>query len=71
MAAAAPPTTPAVPLLDLKAQYATIKDAIDAAVREVVETQTFILGPAVERLEKDLAELSHTRHAIACASGTD
>ncbi len=71
MAAAAPPTTSAVPLLDLKAQYATIKDAIDAAVRDVIENQTFILGPAVERLEKDLAELSHTRYAIACASGTD
>ncbi len=71
MATVAHPTATSVPLLDLKAQYATIKDAIDKAVREVVEDQTFILGPAVERLEKDLAELSHTRYAIACASGTD
>ncbi len=71
MTTSAPPTAQPVPLLDLKAQYATIKDAIDKAVQEVVESQTFILGPAVERLEKDIAELSHTRYAIACASGTD
>lgn len=71
MTTVAPPTATNVPLLDLKAQYATIKDAIDAAVRDVIESQTFILGPAVERLEKDIAELSRTRYAIACASGTD
>jgi len=71
MATVAPPTTQAVPLLDLKAQYDTIKGDIDAAVRQVIDSQTFILGPQVERLEKDIAELSHTRYAIACASGTD
>ncbi len=71
MTTVAPPTLHTVPLLDLKAQYATIKDAIDAAVMQVLESQTFILGPPVERLEKDIAELSHTRYAIACASGTD
>ncbi|MGH7710004.1 MAG: DegT/DnrJ/EryC1/StrS family aminotransferase [Gemmatimonadaceae bacterium] len=71
MTTVATPTATAVPLLDLKAQYATIKDAIDAAIKQVVESQSFILGPAVERLEKDVAELSHTRYAIACASGTD
>ncbi|HJU74308.1 MAG TPA: DegT/DnrJ/EryC1/StrS family aminotransferase [Gemmatimonadaceae bacterium] len=71
MTTAAPPTAVPVPLLDLKAQYATIKDEIDSAIREVVESQTFILGPAVERLEKSIGELSQTRYAIACASGTD
>ncbi len=71
MTTAAPPTTTPVPLLDLKAQYATIKDEIDAAIKHVVENQTFILGPAVERLENDIAELSQTRYAIGCASGTD
>ncbi|MGQ0537607.1 MAG: DegT/DnrJ/EryC1/StrS family aminotransferase [Gemmatimonadaceae bacterium] len=71
MTTVAPPTAPPVPLLDLKAQHATIKDDIDAAIKQVVESQTFILGPAVERLEEAIAELSHTRYAIACASGTD
>lgn len=71
MTTTAPPAVQNVPLLDLKAQYATIKGAVDAAVMQVLENQTFILGPLVERLEKAIAELSHTRYAIACASGTD
>ncbi len=71
MTTAASPTALPVPLLDLKAQYATIKAAVDAAVMHVLEGQTFILGPLVDRLEKDIAQLSHTRYAIACASGTD
>jgi len=40
-----------VPLLDLKAQYLSIKDEIKAAIDEVLETQRFILGPKVEELE--------------------
>lgn len=60
-----------VPLLDLKAQYATIRDEVVAAMTRVVEDQAFILGPPVEQLEKAVAELSRTRFAIGCASGTD
>jgi dTDP-4-amino-4,6-dideoxygalactose transaminase len=60
-----------VPLLDLKAQHATIRDDVVAAVMEVVDSQLFILGDAVAKLERSVAELSHTRHAIGCASGTD
>jgi dTDP-4-amino-4,6-dideoxygalactose transaminase len=60
-----------VPLLDLKAQHATIRDEVVAAMMRVVDDQTFILGAAVEQLEADVAALSHTRHAIGCASGTD
>lgn len=60
-----------VPLLDLKAQYATVADEVDAAVREVVASQQFVLGPAVERLEAQIAERVGVRHAIGCASGTD
>ncbi|MGQ0713306.1 MAG: DegT/DnrJ/EryC1/StrS family aminotransferase [Gemmatimonadaceae bacterium] len=60
-----------VPLLDLKAQHACVKDEVIAAMLRVVESQTFILGPAVEQLERAVAELSRTRHAIGCASGTD
>ena len=60
-----------VPLLDLKAQHALIKDAVVAEMLRVVDDQAFILGPAVERLERAVAELSHVKHAIGCASGTD
>ena len=60
-----------VPLLDLKAQHATIRDQVVAAVLDVVDSQLFILGEAVAKLETSVAELSHTRHAIGCANGTD
>jgi dTDP-4-amino-4,6-dideoxygalactose transaminase len=61
----------AVPLLDLRAQHATIRDEVVAAVMEVVDAQTFILGPAVSALEGAVAALSGTAHAIGCANGTD
>ena len=60
-----------VPLLDLRAQHATIRDEVVAAMMGVVDSQLFILGAAVERLERSVAELSHTRFAIGCANGTD
>ena len=60
-----------VPLLDLKAQHATIRDEVVAAMMRVVDDQTFILGDAVERLEHEVAELSNAKHAIGCANGTD
>ena len=60
-----------VPLLDLKAQHATIRDDVIAAMMKVVDAQTFILGDAVVALENDVAALSHAKHAIGCANGTD
>jgi dTDP-4-amino-4,6-dideoxygalactose transaminase len=60
-----------VPLLDLKRQYAAIKDEIDAALRSVVESQHFILGPHVEKLEAAVADYCGTKYAVGCASGTD
>jgi dTDP-4-amino-4,6-dideoxygalactose transaminase len=60
-----------VPLLDLKAQHGLIRDEVIAAFSAVVDAQLFILGEPVERLERLVAELSHTRHAIGCANGTD
>jgi dTDP-4-amino-4,6-dideoxygalactose transaminase len=60
-----------VPLLDLRAQHAVIRDEIVRAMMEVVDSQHFILGEQVERLEAEVAELSRTRFAIGCASGTD
>lgn len=61
----------AVPLIDLEAQYASIRDEIDAAIAEVVRSQRFVLGPVVERFEAEIAALLGVRHAIGCASGTD
>ncbi|MCC6929526.1 MAG: DegT/DnrJ/EryC1/StrS family aminotransferase [Gemmatimonadaceae bacterium] len=60
-----------VPLLDLKAQHAAIRDEVVASLMQVVDDQLFILGEPVERLERQVAELSHTAHAIGCANGTD
>jgi dTDP-4-amino-4,6-dideoxygalactose transaminase len=60
-----------VPLLDLKPQYRALKPEIDAAILAVCESQSFILGPAVKRLERRVAEMSQCRHGIGVSSGTD
>ena len=60
-----------VPLLDLRAQYATIKDKVDAAVARVFESQHFVMGPEVQALEEEIARYSQTEFAIGCASGSD
>lgn len=60
-----------VPLLDLRAQHATIRDEVLPKLEALVDSQLFILGAAVEQLEKEIAELSHTKYAVGCASGTD
>src|SRR5262245_2562073 len=60
-----------VPLLDLKAQYNTIRDDVRKAIDDVCEQQHFILGPHVEDLEKQIAAYSNTKHAIGVSSGTD
>jgi dTDP-4-amino-4,6-dideoxygalactose transaminase len=60
-----------VPLLDLKAQHATLREALLAAATSVIDGQTFILGAEVGKLECEVAGLSHTKFAIGCANGTD
>jgi dTDP-4-amino-4,6-dideoxygalactose transaminase len=60
-----------VPLLDLKAQHATIRDEVLAAAMAVIDDQAFILGDPVGALECDVAGLSGTRYAVGCANGTD
>lgn len=61
----------AVPLLDLQAQYRTIRDEVQAAVNAVLESQRFILGPEVEALEAELAAYCQVPHAIGVSSGSD
>jgi dTDP-4-amino-4,6-dideoxygalactose transaminase/acetyltransferase-like isoleucine patch superfamily enzyme len=60
-----------VPLLDLKAQYATIREQTEPVLKEVVESQYFILGPKVKELEEKIATYSQCMHAIGVSSGTD
>jgi dTDP-4-amino-4,6-dideoxygalactose transaminase len=67
----APSEPISVPALDLKAQYASIRDEIDRAVMAVLESQYFILGPEVAALEAEVAAYCGTRFAVGCASGSD
>jgi len=60
-----------VPLLDLKAQYAALKDEMLRAISEVLDTQICIGGPVVAELERRVAELSDCRYAVGVSSGTD
>jgi dTDP-4-amino-4,6-dideoxygalactose transaminase len=60
-----------VPLLDLKAQYATIKNEVLAAIAEVLESQRCIGGPKIEELEKKIAQASDCKYAVGVSSGTD
>jgi dTDP-4-amino-4,6-dideoxygalactose transaminase len=60
-----------VPLLDLTAQYDDVRAELDAAIRRVVESQRFVMGPEVEGLEGELAEYLGVPHAVGVASGTD
>ncbi len=60
-----------VPLLDLKAQYATIREQVRAAVDDVLESQRFILGPHVAALEEAFARLCGVPFAVGVASGSD
>jgi len=60
-----------VPLLDLKAQYAPLRDDIEAAIREVCDSQYFVMGPKVAELEAAVAAYSQTDFGIGVSSGTD
>lgn len=65
------PATVAVPLLDLQAQFSTVRDEVMAAIDRVVESQHFILGPEVEAFEREIALLTQTQFAVGVSSGTD
>ena len=61
----------AVPLLDLKAQYASIRGEIEPAIKQLCESQMFILGPAVADFEKNVADYCESKFAIGVSSGSD
>ena len=60
-----------VPLLDLTAQYRSIRDEIEAALVPVLASQRFILGPVVEACEEAVARYCRSRHGVGVSSGTD
>ena len=60
-----------VPFIDLVAKYQTIRNEVKAAVDQVFESQTFVLGDEVNLLEAEISQYCDARYSIACASGTD
>ena len=60
-----------VPLLDLQAQYVSIRGDLHQAVERVMSSQRFVLADEVRSLEASIAAYCQTKHAIGCASGSD
>ncbi len=60
-----------IPMLDLKLQYETLRDEIDAAVTSVLHDGQYVMGPNVSQFETEAAEYLEVKHAISCNSGTD
>ena len=58
-------------MVDLKSQYAHIADEVNAALADVLESTTFINGPAVKEFQKNLEKYLNVKHVIPCANGTD
>lgn len=60
-----------VPLLDLKVLHAPLREELADAISQVMDTQRFILGANVQRIEQQIAEYCGVKYAVGCASGTD
>ncbi|HKY51217.1 MAG TPA: DegT/DnrJ/EryC1/StrS family aminotransferase [Candidatus Limnocylindria bacterium] len=60
-----------IPLVDLRAQYATIRDEVRQAIDEVLDSMQLTIGPNVRAFDKEWAEYCGTAHAIGVGSGTD
>lgn len=60
-----------IPLLDLKAQYETIRKEIEPALKDIIESQHFVMGPQVKECENAIAGYSGCAHAVGVSSGTD
>lgn len=60
-----------IQMVDLKQQYEEIKDEVDAAIHQVLDSTAFINGPAVTEFSEDLARYLNVAHVIPCANGTD
>lgn len=60
-----------IPMVDLKGQYAKIKNQVDSSILEVIENTAFINGPQVKTFQKNLEDYLDIKHVIPCANGTD
>ena len=60
-----------IQMVDLKRQYQQIKQEVDAAIHEVIDTASFINGKAVQDFSTSLAAYLGAKHVIPCANGTD
>jgi len=60
-----------IQMVDLKGQYEQIKDVVNTSIQEVLDTNTYINGPAVHAFQKNLEEYLGVKHVIPCANGTD
>ncbi len=60
-----------IPLLDLQAQHQQIRDEVLNEITRVVDSQKFIMGDDVKKLESEIAAYTQARFAIGCASGSD
>lgn len=60
-----------IQMVDLKGQYAKIKNAVDISIAEVLDTNTYINGPKVHEFQKNLERYLGAKHVIPCANGTD
>lgn len=58
-------------MVDLKGQYLKIKDEVDKGIMDVIETTSFIKGPAVGKFQKNLEDYLGVKHVIPCGNGTD
>ncbi|MHA7942106.1 DegT/DnrJ/EryC1/StrS family aminotransferase [Formosa sp. 3Alg 14/1] len=60
-----------IQMVDLKSQYARIKDVVNDSIQEVLETTAFVNGPKVHEFQKNLEQYLGVKHVIPCANGTD
>jgi dTDP-4-amino-4,6-dideoxygalactose transaminase len=58
-------------MVDLKSQYDKIKETVNISIQEVLDTNTYINGPQVQKFQKNLEDYLDVKHVIPCANGTD
>ncbi|PQB08121.1 transcriptional regulator [Polaribacter filamentus] len=60
-----------IQMVDLQSQYQQIKETVDNSIQEVLNSSTYINGPAVQKFQADLENYLNVKHVIPCANGTD
>jgi len=58
-------------MVDLKGQYADIKQEVDSSIQEIIDNTSFVNGPKVHQFQKNLEDYLGVKHVIPCANGTD